>query len=107
MGVVVKLGKKVFEAGDEDRAYEFQSDKRTLASFGRTLVCTDLMEVLEDWIRGCRQGYELYDVGTQGHEIAKIQGRVEALVNFKEFLNSLSTLDHEFEDEEEHMEDII
>ena len=99
MGVIVKLGQGLLK--DPDRAYDFQSDCNSLASFGRTLVCADLMEVLEDWINGLRQEYELYDAGAESHSIAKTQGRVEALVQFKTFLGNLQFLDHTLDTQEE------
>jgi hypothetical protein len=99
MGVIVKLGKTAFNVEDTDKGYEFQSDLAALASFGRTLICTDLMDVLEDWISGCREEYRLHDLSQDSYMIARIQGREDALINFKQFLDNLKTIDHIFDEE--------
>ena len=96
MGTVVLKKPKGDEM--EDQVYEFRSSDTSLSNFGRSILCEDLVGVIDDWSAGLIVEMENVNLSTESLEASKIQGRLQALRYYKEFLLTLK--DREIEGEE-------
>ena len=94
MGVTVKL-KKPKKAELAEQVYEFQSTIGSLRGFGNTMVCQDLLGILDDWTEGLGNELELIDLSTDVIEAAKKQGIIQGLRYFREFLDTLKEIEDE------------
>ncbi len=84
-----------------DIEFEFESSDRSLKTFGESMVCRDLVNLLRDWEAGENQALTEMDFDKGISEPAKAQGRISLAIYFATFLEMLKEIEIEREKQDE------
>ena len=80
-----------------DFDFEFESSDRSLKSFGESMVCRDLINLLRDWEEGEKLALTDMNFDDGIAEPSKIQGRISLAIYFATFLEILKEIEIERE----------
>ena len=79
----------------EEPLFEFKSTERSRKSFGKSIICQDLINIMYDWAQGEREVLANMNFNDGTAEPSKAQGRIELATYFATFLETFKEIEIE------------